>query len=40
MKAAVLKWLQGMRATNVPISGSLLCAQALKFPKNAREGNF
>lgn len=29
--AAVLKWFQDMRATNVPINGPLLCAQARKF---------
>lgn len=29
--AAVLKWFQEMRATNVPINGPLLCAKARKF---------
>ncbi|XP_054721886.1 LOW QUALITY PROTEIN: tigger transposable element-derived protein 6-like [Uloborus diversus] len=29
--AAVLKWFQVMRATNIPINGPLLCAQARKY---------
>nr|XP_042904651.1 tigger transposable element-derived protein 6 [Parasteatoda tepidariorum] len=29
--AAVLKWFQEMRATNIPINGPLLCTQARKF---------
>ncbi|XP_054714193.1 tigger transposable element-derived protein 6-like [Uloborus diversus] len=29
--AAVLKWFQEMRATNIPINGPLLCAQARKY---------
>nr|XP_042899244.1 tigger transposable element-derived protein 6-like [Parasteatoda tepidariorum] len=29
--AAILKWFQEMRATNIPINGPLLCTQARKF---------
>ncbi|XP_054722018.1 tigger transposable element-derived protein 6-like [Uloborus diversus] len=29
--AAILKWFQDMRATNIPINGPLLCAQARKY---------